>query len=246
MSLEIIGAGFGRTGTLSTFTALKELGFPCYHMTEVLLNKENKSHIDFWNKVANSPAGEQHNWEVVFKNYTAAVDNPACCVWKELTKAYPEAKVLLTIHPKGPEAWYESTISTIYFTERMWQFKVMQAFIPFMTKFGNMSKKLVWNRSHAGTMSDKNAAIAHYNQHIENLKASVTPEKLLIFNVKDGWEPLCRFLNKPIPDLPFPNVNDRAEIKKTLAGLTRGAYVIVGIGIILLLLLIYTVYTLLT
>jgi len=97
MSLKIIGAGFGRTGTLSTYTALKELGYPCYHMLEVIMNKENKSHIDFWNKVANDPEGKQQDWDEVFKNYTATVDNPGCCVWKELTEAYPDAKVLLTL-----------------------------------------------------------------------------------------------------------------------------------------------------
>lgn len=246
MSLEIIGAGYGRTGTLSTFTALKELGFSCYHMTEVLLNKENKSHIDFWNEVANSPAGEQHNWEVVFKNYTAAVDNPACCVWRELTVAYPDAKVLLTLHPRGPEAWYESTINTIYFTETKWQFKVIKTFVPFMRKFGNMSHKLIWQRSHAGTMTDKDAAIAHYKKHIENVKAAVPTEKLLIFDVKEGWKPLCEFLNKPIPNSPFPNVNDRAEVNKILAGLTKGAYLIVGIGVILLFLVFFIVYKFLT
>ena len=234
MSLKIIGAGFGRTGTLSTFTALKELGFPCYHMTEILLNKANKSHINFWNNVANQPAGIQHDWDAVFKNYTAAVDNPACCVWRELTIAYPDAKVLLTLHPRGPEAWYESTMDTIYFTETMWQFKILQAVIPFMRKFGNMSRKLIWGRSHKGTMTNKDAALARYQELIEEVKAAVPPEKLLIFSVDQGWDPLCKFLNVAIPATPFPNVNDRAEVKKTLAGFTKGAYVILGIAALIL------------
>jgi len=239
MSLQIIGAGYGRTGTMSTFTALNELGFPCYHMAEVLLNKNNKSHIDFWNKVANSPAGEQHNWNTVFANYTAAVDNPACCVWQELFRAYPDAKVLLTLHPRGAEAWYESTIDTIYFTESMWQFKVMQAVVPFMRKFGNMSKKLIWGRSHRGTMTNKQKAIDRYNQHIQEVKAIVPPDKLLVFTVDQGWEPLCTFLKVPKPATDFPNVNDRAEIKKTLAGLTKGAYFILSGAALLTLLIIY-------
>jgi len=100
MSLQIIGAGFGRTGTLSTYTALKELGYPCYHMFEVLKNKNNKTHLDFWNNVANSPEGQQHDWNAVFKHYTATIDNAASCVWRELMQAYPNAKVLLTLHPK--------------------------------------------------------------------------------------------------------------------------------------------------
>lgn len=155
MTLQVIGAGFGRTGTLSTYTALNQLGFPCYHMFEVLENKANKTHLDFWRKVANSEAGTQHDWEQVFANYTAAVDNPACCVWRELLETYPDAKVLLTLHPKGPEAWYESTLDTIYFTENRWQFKLLTYFAPFARKMGDMSRKLIWQRNHRGTMDDR-------------------------------------------------------------------------------------------
>jgi hypothetical protein len=231
MALKIIGAGFGRTGTLSVYTALKELGFPCYHMFEVLKNEENKSHLDFWRQVANSEPDTQHDWEQVFSKYTAAVDNPACCVWKELLVAYPDAKVVLTLHPKGAEAWYESTIDTIYFTENMWQFKVLKFATPFGRKMGDMSRKLIWQRNHKGTMNDRAKAIAHYNQHIVNVKAAVPPDRLLVFSADQGWEPLCRFLGVPVPDSKFPNVNDRTAIKKTVREITRGAYVILGLGL---------------
>ena len=239
MSLKVIGAGFGRTGTMSTYKALPELGFPCYHMMEIVGNKGNKSHIDFWNKVTNDPEGQQQNWDEVFSNYTAAVDNPACCVWKELLQAYPDAKVLLTLHPKGPEAWYKSTMDTIYFTETLWQFKVLKAVVPFMRKFGNMSTNLIWKRSLRGTMEDKAAAIAFYNKHIEDVKATVPADKLLIFSVDQGWEPLCKFLGVDIPATAFPNVNDKAQVKKTIADFTKGAYIILGIGIVLLLVIIF-------
>src|SRR5689334_14593400 len=125
MSLKIIGVGFGRTGTLSVQHALNELGFPCYHMFEVLENKKNKAHLDFWYRVGNAPAGRQHDWSEVFSDYTATVDNPGCCVWKELIQAYPNAKVILTLHPKGAETWYESTYQTIYQSRYLWQFKVL-------------------------------------------------------------------------------------------------------------------------
>ncbi|MGA8262757.1 MAG: sulfotransferase family protein [Arenicellales bacterium] len=230
MALKIIGAGFGRTGTLSVYTALRQLGFPCYHMFEVLENKDNKSHLDFWRKVANSEPGAQHDWEQVFAKYTATVDNPACCVWRELMAAYPDAKVLLTVHPRGAEAWYESTMDTIYFTETMWQFKVLELTTPFGRKFGDMSRKLIWQRSHQGTMEDRDRAIAHYHRHIEDVKAAVPADRLLVFSVDQGWEPLCRFLDVPVPQEPFPNLNDRPAIKKTLRAMTRGAYVILGLG----------------
>ena len=230
MTLRIIGAGFGRTGTMSVYTALNQLGFPCYHMFEVLENKENKSHLDFWRKVANAEPGTQHDWKQIFSNYAAAVDNPACCVWRELFAAYPEAKVVLTVHPRGAEAWYESTMDTIYFTETMWQFKVLEFATPFGRKFGDMSRKLIWQRSHKGTMDDRDKAIAHYHQHIADVKAAVPADRLLMFSADQGWMPLCEFLGVPVPESEFPNVNDRKAIKKTLSELTRGAYVILCIG----------------
>lgn len=229
MPLKIIGAGYGRTGTMSTFTALNQLGFPCYHMVEVIMNKANAGHLDFWRKVANAPPGQQEDWEQVFSKYTAAVDFPASCVWRELMAAYPDAKVLLTLHPRGPEGWYESTIDTIYFTENRWQFKVLEIFTSFGRKFGDMSRKLLWQRTLKGTMPDRARAIAQYNQHIADVKAAVPPGKLLIFTADQGWEPLCSFLGVPVPGTPFPNVNDRAEIKKTIAGMSKGAYAILGI-----------------
>ncbi|MCB1487289.1 MAG: hypothetical protein KDJ88_07505 [Bauldia sp.] len=228
MSLQIIGAGYGRTGTMSTYTALKALGFPCYHMVEVIQNKANKTHLDFWRKVANTPAGTQHDWEAVFANYTAAVDNPACCVWRELMAAYPDAKVLLTLNPRGPEAWFESTIDTIYFTENRWQFKVLEAFTPFGRKFGDMSRKLIWKRNLRDTLPDRARAIAEYERHVADVKATVPADRLLVFSVDQGWEPLCTFLDVPVPDTPFPNVNDRAQIQKALRDMTKGAYVILA------------------
>ncbi|MGH8455471.1 MAG: sulfotransferase family protein [Stenotrophobium sp.] len=232
MALKIIGAGFGRTGTASTYAALNELGFPCYHMFEVLTNKENKSHLDFWRRVANSEPGARHDWTQVFSRYTAAVDNPASCVWRELLAAYPDAKVVLTVHPKGAEAWYESTIETIYFTEIMWQFKVLQVLTPFGRKFGEMTHKLIWQRSHKGTMSDRKKAIAHYHRHIEEVKAAVLPDQLLVFSVDEGWGPLCKFLGVPVPASKFPSINDRAEFRKVKSGMIRGAYVILGLCLV--------------
>ena len=158
----------------------------------------------FWRKVANSPPGAQQDWDQVFAKYSAAVDNPGCCVWRELLAAYPDAKVLLTLHPRGAEAWYESTIDTIYFTESMWQFKVLEWLTPFGRKFGDMSHKLIWQRSLQGTMTDKAKAIARYNAHVDEVKAAVPADKLLIFRVDQGWAPLCAFLGVPQPAGDFP------------------------------------------
>lgn len=230
MALKIIGAGFGRTGTNSLYTALRQLGFPCYHMLEVIENRQNKSHMDFWCKVADSPPGTQHDWEQVFARYTATVDNPASCVWRELIVAYPDAKVLLTLHPGGPEAWYESTLQTIYFTESAWQFRVLGGVAPFARKMRDMCHKLVWQRFHQGTMRDRGAALARYRQHIDEVKAAVPPQRLLVFSADQGWQPLCDFLGVPVPAAPFPNVNDRAEFQRRIAKMKAAAYALLGLG----------------
>jgi hypothetical protein len=228
VTLKIIGAGFGRTGTWSTYVALNQLGFPCYHMAEVITNEANKSHLDFWRTVANSPPGTQHDWSRVFAKYTATVDNPGCCVWRELMQAYPDAKVILTLHPRGADAWYESTIDTIYFTENKWQFKVLQLLTPFGRKFGDMSHRLIWGRTLKGVMDDKAKATARYNAYVDEVKAAVPADKLLVFTVDEGWDPLCAFLGVAKPASEFPNLNDRAAIKKVIGDITKGAYVILA------------------
>lgn len=224
MTLEILGAGFGRTGTYSLRTALNRLGYPCYHMSEVLENPANRSHLDFWHRVAFAEPGSQHDWNRVFAGYRATMDNPGCCVWRELLAAHPQARVILTLHPRGPHAWYESTLETIYAPERMWQFSLVTWFYPRARRFRQMSRRLIWGRSLARSMDDRNAAVARYQAHIEDVRAAVPPEQLLIFSADQGWEPLCRFLGTAVPDEPFPRVNERHEIQAKFRGVARGVY----------------------
>lgn len=244
--MKIIGVGFGRTGTLSTFTALNTLGYRCYHMFEVLENRANKHHLDFWHRVAHSEPGTQHEWTEVLENYDATVDNPTCCVWRELVERYPDAKVILTLHPGGPEAWFKSTINTIYKTELLWQFKVLAFFIPKMRMMTQMCRKLIWQRSHKGTMNNREQAIARYNQHIEEVIAEVPEDRLLIFSVDQGWEPLCGFLEKKAPDSDFPNVNDTQDFQAFINKLTRVAYGLIVISTLAVVGIVYSVIRLLS
>lgn len=223
MTLKLIGAGFGRTGSWSTFVALNRLGFPCRHMHEALMNKANKHHLAFWHKVANSAPGTRHDWNIALANYTAIVDNPACCVWREPLAANPDARVLPTLHPCGAESWYESTIDTIYCTENVWQFRVLYWPTPFGRSFGDMSRKLVWGRTLKGVMDDKAKAVARCEAYIDEVKAAVPPERRLVFTVTEGRGPLCRFLGVPQPAEPFPKLNDRASVKQVITGVIKGA-----------------------
>ncbi|MCF6301086.1 MAG: hypothetical protein L3J52_08215 [Proteobacteria bacterium] len=239
MSLKIIGVGFGRTGTLSSKTALNELGFNCYHMDEVLFNKDNDQHLDFWLKVAKEPEGKQHNWHEVFENYSATVDNPGCCVWRELIAIYPDSKVLLTLHPKGPEGWYKSTMSTIYQPQIAWQSRVMALLSPRFRKVRKMTAQLIWQRSHKNTMKNKQSALAHYQAHIEEIKRTVSAENLLIFSVDQGWKPLCHFLGKAVPKSSFPKVNDSHDFKKRFGNFKKKTHALIFLIVIMISIVIY-------
>lgn len=227
MSLQIIGAGFGRTATDSTRAALNELGFPCYHMREVM---RRRGHLGFWREVAAAPAGTQHDWQRVFDDFTATIDFPASCVWRELMAAYPDAKVLLTLHPAGSDAWYESTWETIYQSQRLWQFKVLEKVIPVARRFNSMVRDLVWIRCLESTMEDRGRAVDRYLENSEQVKAAVPADRLLVFQADQGWEPLCDFLGVPVPDTDFPRVNDRATMKRAMWMMKAIAYAILAVG----------------
>ena len=152
---------------------------------------------------------------MVFANYTATADFPGCSVWRELAAAYPEAKVLLTLHPKGPDAWFESAIDTIYFTENAWQFRVLELLTPFGRKFGDMSHKLIWGRTLNGVMGDKAKAVARYDAYVGEVKAAVPPDKLLVFKVTDGWEPLCSFLGVNRAEHEIPKCQRSRRVQET-------------------------------
>ena len=190
--MEVIGAGFGRTGTMSLKVALEELGFgPCYHMIEVF---EHPEHVPLWEAAAR---GESVNWEELFVDYKSTVDWPGCSFYKELMQAYPDAKVLLSV--RDPDKWYESAKNTIYTTTD----------IPDPPPGRRVVDKLVWEQTFAGNFEERRYAIEIFNKHNEGVKKHVPPEQLLVYEVKEGWEPLCAFLGVPIPkDKPFPHLND--------------------------------------
>jgi hypothetical protein len=239
MPLKIIGAGFGRTGTASLQSALKQLGYPCYHMFEVMFNRANKTHLQFWLGVATTPAGAQHDWEKVFANYTAAVDFPAASVWRELLAAYPAAKVILTLHPRGAAAWYESAYETIYWMERMWEARVLKYVAPSVRRLSDMQHELIWQRALKGTMKDHDKVIARYNEVVEEVKSAVPTEQLLVFSVNEGWEPLCCFLGVAVPSTPFPNVNERAQTKRMLIGMLVIFYAVFAVAVLAAAALVY-------
>ena len=216
--IKIIGAGFGRTGTLSLKAALEELGFgPCYHMTEVFRSPKD---CLYWEAATR---GEVVDWLKLLAGYSATVDWPGCSFYTELMQVYPDAKVVLSV--RDPEKWYESVTSTIYQISRRFSHPAT----PLSTLMGRlfsrgrmdvarMINELIWQKTFAGKFEDKEYAIAVFNQHIEEVKRHVPAEKLLVYNVKEGWQPLCAFLDVDAPtDKPFPHLNDRENFPGNVA-----------------------------
>ena len=218
MALKVIGAGFGRTGTLSMKAALEQLGFDkCHHMVEVLGPKDD-TQLDYWDAVGK---GERPGWDEIFEGYQASVDFPSSVYWKELAEYYPDAKVVLTV--RDFESWYKSATSTIYAVGKSapgWT-----KLIPRPRKISRMTNNVIWHGKFDGHFEDKAYAEKIWNTHIEAVKAGLASERLLVFQVKDGWEPLCNFLGVPVPDTPFPRVNDTAQFHEMIKGMNRLGYV---------------------
>ncbi|MEH0156872.1 sulfotransferase family protein [Limibacter armeniacum] len=207
MSIKVIGAGFGRTGTKSLQVALEKLGYgKCYHMEELLRNPEGVTH---WQDAFK----KRHvDWDKLFEGYNAIVDFPGAMYYKELAAHYPNAKVILSM--RDPESWYNSAYTTIFKFEPSLGNKLkMILSLPFSQLSRNLlkviilNKKSIWGDLFEGQFKNKEFAIQKYKAHIEEVKSTIPKERLLIFDPKDGWEPLCSFLGKEVPSEPFPRTN---------------------------------------
>ena len=216
--MRVIGAGFGRTGTTSLKAALEELGFgPTYHMTEAFKNPE---HAGFWEAALR---GEPVDWQGFFAGYGAAVDWPACTFYGEMMEAFPDAKVILTL--RHPERWYESVRDTIYGIRRLSAGPARPAialsglFAPGVVRIVRLADRIMWNGTFDDRFDDRRHAIETFNRHNAEVRRRVPPERLLVYDVREGWAPLCRFFEVEIPDKPFPHLNDTRQMRRRLLGL---------------------------
>jgi hypothetical protein len=200
MALKVVGAGFGRTGTLSLKSALEKLGCgPCYHMMEVFPRPE---HVAMWHRLAFE---HSMDWDLLFRDFQATVDWPSARWWREIAAHYPEAKVLLSV--RDPEAWYKSMIDTIY---QPMKWPVPDS-VPEMLRLQNeMAREAILEETFDNRFEDKAHAIEIFKRHTQEVRDTIDPARLLVFDVKEGWAPLCHFLEVQIPDEPFPRLNDTA------------------------------------
>jgi hypothetical protein len=196
MSIEVIGAGFGRTGTRSLKDALEMLGYDaCYHMVEVF---EHPEHLPVWERATR---GERVDWSHVYEGYRAAVDWPCCAFWKDYYHLYPAAKVILSV--RDADRWYDSVMKTIY--PRSIGF--LDSDEERLRSIGAWIKELVWEGTFDGKVEDREHAKAVYKAHNAQVQRLCDPSRLLVFEASQGWEPLCAFLSKPAPDEPYPRSN---------------------------------------
>ena len=206
MSLEIIGSGFGRTGTSSLRTALNQLGFgPCHHMDEVFPHPAQVGH---WQAVA---AGKPVDWDAVFAGYRSQVDWPGAHVWRQLAAAYPKAKVIHTV--RAEEGWWNSFSQTIL---KLLTGDRDRPMPPHIRDMLEAATEMVANQTFDGTPGDKTVALAKYRLRTQEVLAEFPPERLLVFDVAEGWGPLCRFLDVAEPKTPFPRLNSVGEFWKPI------------------------------
>lgn len=198
MSMQVIGVGVGRTGTYSLKLAINELGFgPCHHMEEVLHNMSVQ--VPLWaDVVAGNP-----DWAKVYAGYSSAVDWPTACFFRELAAEFPSAKFVLT--HRSPERWANSFGATIY---ELLAGKDQAP--PEMHDWLEMASNVI-SKSGFSPGLDREGLANAFIAHNEAVKAAIPADQLLEFEVKDGWEPLCSFLEVPVPNGDFPRTNDRGE-----------------------------------
>jgi hypothetical protein len=198
MTLRVVGAGMGRTGTNSLKLALERLlGKPCYHMFECL---EHPEHMPIWTRAAR---GDLPNWDELLAGYGAAVDFPPAAFWPELMRAYPDALILLSV--RDSDDWWKSASRTI--------FPSVLAMPP-----GPLREMIdaLWSARFTLAIDDEQAATKAFETFNDRVRAGVPPERLLEWRPGDGWEPLCAALELAVPPEPFPHVNTAEEFWESL------------------------------
>ncbi|MEM8857647.1 MAG: sulfotransferase family protein [Chloroflexota bacterium] len=204
--LNLIGVGFGRTGTSSTKLALEILGIsPCHHMRALI---DNQPLSQKWYDVT---FNGKRNWDDVFAGYQATLDWPAVTYWRELADYYPNAKLLLTM--RDPDSWYDSMVKTVLpVMDRPLDEKGSSAWLRRST-----SIKLIKNDTFDGLgLTNREATIKRFNAHNAEVQAAFGPDRLLVWRVQEGWKPLCDFLEKPVPNVPFPRSNSSAQFQDSM------------------------------
>lgn len=208
--LQLINAGLGRTGTTSLQVALERLGLgPCFHMFEIVDDEER---LLQWERIICD--GERSDWAALYDGFTSAVDGPSTVYYREISEALPGTKVILTV--RDAEGWYKSTYDTLY------QFALRTMEHPpepgsRQARLFRVVNALVWDGLFGGRFADKAHAIEVYHRHTEDVVRTLGADNVLVYDVRQGWGPLCAFLGVEVPDEEFPRANSSEEMRRRIA-----------------------------
>jgi hypothetical protein len=194
--MRVICAGFGRTGTSSLKGALELLlGGPCFHFEELFKHTHLRK---AWAEHARG--GEVPDWTALYAGYEAAVDFPSCAYWAELSEAFPDALILLSV--REPESWARSWMG-------LWRYLTvfrLLRFLPFVSDVVVILDRVIAERTFGGRM-DRDGLLCAFESHNARVIATAPSERLLVYRVQEGWVPLCQALGVPVPEGPFPRHN---------------------------------------
>ena len=224
MSLKVIGSGLGRTGTFTLKLALEHLGFgKCYHMTELFQYPEG---VKYFRQAENC---EVVNWDLLFEGYNSVVDYPGARYFKQISDFYPDAKIIHTY--RDPDEWYESAVRTIFMARNLdlKQFVKFAIRYPFSREVQKRFHVFLYSRKlmaleFGNDFSDRKSIIKKFEQHTENVINNIKSDRLLIFNFSEGWNPLCKFLNVPVPNEKFPVSNNHEEFMRKIDIIGKGKF----------------------
>ena len=209
MPLKVIGAGLGRTGTLSLklrwSNSASDAAITCGRCARrrpagVLAGRGERR-----------PAGLGG----VFEAFGCTVDWPSARYWCEIAARYPEAKVVLSVRPE--QSWLRSMQATIAPLLRSYRTLPPGIFRDTM----EMAHAIIAAQTFGGRLDDPEHMLAIYRAHNEEVRRTIAPDRLLVFDVAEGWAPLCAFLGVPVPDTPFPRANSTQEFQERVAAAGR-------------------------
>ncbi|MCJ1250921.1 hypothetical protein MMC30_008149 [Trapelia coarctata] len=215
--MKVLVIGMMRTGTKSMKAALEELGIrEVYHMTTTMKNPKD---ADMWTAAINAKffnKGKKFTrkeWDSLLGNCEACIDVPTAAFMPELIEAYPEAKVIVS--ERDPEKWYTSLSTTVGARATNWRIITLSLLDPFfLGKWGPFTGSLMQAVFGSKGVADKENALRTYKRMHQEVRDIAPKEKLLEYKLGDGWEPLCKFLNKDVPDEPFPFINESHEFQQ--------------------------------
>lgn len=228
--LQIIGAGMGRTGTSSLKRALEQLGFgPCHHMEEVF---KHPAEVPVWERAAR---GAKVDWKTLLSPYRSACDFPSAFYYRELMETFPDAKVILSV--RDASSWYDSVRETILPAMMRFPNPIVLPWLPFFGAATRSMKGTMFHLQIAKHFSDRARVEKVFEDWNAEVKRVVPRERLLVHQAKDGWGPLCAFLGVPVPETPYPRVNDTASFKKrvVLSNAIAWVFLLLPVAVVLLL-----------